>query len=186
MSDIEPEISFEEHYATTLRYQPHRDRHWRVTEDAPSYLRRMLSGPLPNWPPELLEEWLHRHADQMEDYVFLDFENLEFRLETWDLVRIPGREAFRDPGFCDSFQDVEVRAALNAHDWLAHYMLREGTWNTPIALFDNRNAQGAVQESGLKSPLHLLEGHRRLSFLQGLKRLGKARPQHQLWIARRL
>ena len=179
MSDSDPPITFEEIYPTTIPYQPHRDKDWRVNEELSSYVSRMKSGLLPNWPEELLTEWLHRHASNMEDYAFLGFENLQFRLDTWDLEQFPGREAFRDLGFSDSFQNVEVRAEQNEYDWLAHYMLREGTWNTPIVLFDNRNAG----QARLRTPFHLLEGHRRLSFLRGLKRLGKARPQHAVWLA---
>jgi hypothetical protein len=120
----------------------------------------------------------------MEDYAFLGFERFRFESEVWEVGQIPGREAFRDEGFCDDFQNVETRAALNKDDWLAHYMLREGTWNTPIVFLDNRGVDGSLQEMRLKSPYHLLEGHRRLSFLQGLKRLHKARPEHSLWIVR--
>lgn len=180
LSEAEPKITLEEVYPTTLRYHPGRDLHWRVIEDEASYIRRMRERPLANWPEELLKEWLYRHADQMEDYAFLGFENLRFSLETWNLDRIPAREVFREERFCDSFQDVEDRARDNPYDWLAHYMLKEGTWNTPIVLFENHSAR----EIGLKSPFHLLEGHRRLSFLQGLKRLSKARPDHQIWVAR--
>jgi len=182
MSNAEPELTLEEVYPTTLIYQPRRDEHWNRSEDVDAYVWRMKRGPLSNWPEELLREWLHRHADNMEDYAFLDFTKLRFTLETWPLERLPSREAFRDERFCDSFQNVEERAADNPNDWLAHYMLKEGTWNTPIVLFDNRYAGGAVGEPELKSPLHLLEGHRRLSFLQGLKRLNKAREQHQVWV----
>jgi hypothetical protein len=145
----------------------------------------MHAGPLPNWPVEPLKEWLYRHANNMEDYAFLGFEAFEFELTTWDVDRFPGREAFRDEGFCDSFQNVEERAAGNKYDWLAHYMLKEGTWNTPIILLDNRGVPGLLRETTLKTPYHLLEGHRRLSFLHGIKRLGKARPQHPVWIVRR-
>ena len=176
----ETDITIEEVYPRTLkRFQPQRDEHWRVREDEATYVTRMTSGILLHWPEELVKEWLYRHADNMEDYAFLGFENLRFRKEVWDIDRFPGSEAFRDGGFCQAFQDVEVRAKTNQYDWLAHYMLKEGTWNTPIVLFENLN--GRIKQ--LNAPLHLLEGHRRLSFLQGLKRLGKAKREHQVWIA---
>ncbi len=38
----------------------------------------------------------------------------------------------------------------------------------------------------LKSPFPLLEGHRRLSFLNGLRQRGKALPQHEVWLARKI
>jgi hypothetical protein len=185
MSDEEAAITLEEVYPTTLKYQPHRDEHWRVIEGESAYIERMRAGPLPNWPAEPLKEWLHRHPDNMEVYAFLGFEQCRFELATWGVSQIPGREAFRDERFCDDFQKVEVRGAVNEHDWLAHYMLKEGTWNTPIVLLDNRGLGGYPQETRLNAPYHLLEGHRRLSFLQGLKRLNKARLSHALWIVHR-
>lgn len=174
-------ITLTELYPTTLKYQPHRDVDWRVVEDESAYTERMRSGPLSNWPEEVLVEWLHRHASQMEDYSFLGFEYLQFEHATWPTSRIPGAAAFRDEGFCNNFQNVEERAAHNEHDWLAHYMLLEGTWNTPIILFDSSSGSYGTK---IKAPFHLLEGHRRLAFLQGLKRLGKAKPEHTIWLVR--
>lgn len=178
-------ITLEETYPNSLKYQPLRDEHWKVVEAEADYVERMRGGPLPTWPAEPLKEWLYRHAADMEDYAFLGFGGFEFELATWNIDNLPGREAFRDERFCDGFQDVEFRAAENPYDWLAHYMLRVGTWNTPILLLDNRPQDGLLYEPELKTPYHLLEGHRRLSFLQGLKRLGKASFQHSVWVVRR-
>jgi hypothetical protein len=174
-------VAFEQAYPNSLKYQPLRSEHWTAAEGEADYIARMVDGPLPNWPVEPLKEWLYRHASDMEDYAFLGFEGFEFELTTWDVGRLPGREAFRDERFCDSFQDVEDRAAANPHDWLAHYMLKAGTWNTPIILLDNRAQSGLLCQPELKTPYHLLEGHRRLSFVQGLKRLGRARAALKKW-----
>lgn len=176
-------MDLEEIYPMTLKYQPLRDEDWRVVEEPSDYIHRMRQT-LPNWPEELLEEWLYRHACCMEDYAFLNFEKFEFTLETWSLARIPGREAFKDESFCDSFQNIEERAQKNRHDWLAHYMLREGTWNTPIALLNNPGQYHFPTGEPLKYPYHLLEGHRRLSFLNSLRSLNKALLQHQVWIVK--
>jgi hypothetical protein len=169
-------------YPTTLKYQPHRDKDWHVVEGALAYAKRMRAGLLPNWPEEVLVEWLHRHCSHMEDYAFLGFEHLQFERVTWPTDLIPGAAAFRDEKFCSNFQNVEERAASNKRDWLAHYMLREGTWNTPIVLFDSSSDVDRPYGARIKTPLHLLEGHRRLAFLQGLKRLGLAKPEHTIWL----
>lgn len=164
------------------KYQPYRDAHGRVSEDPQVYALRMQISLLPNWPAEVLIEWLHRHADFIDTYAFLRFETFSFSRETWPLERIPDREAFADPGFCDSFSNIEERARYR-YDWLAQYMMREGTWNTPIILL--RNDQGRIRSHAglrLKRPYHLLEGHRRLSFLNGLRRLGTAQPRHDVWV----
>lgn len=184
IGEAEPQLSLQDIYPTTLQYQPYRDGHWKVVEDETDYIRRMRAGPLSNWPEEVLKEWLYRHANDAENYGYLGLPRFRFEAAMWDVNQIPGRDAFEDERFCDDFQNVEERASENKDDWLAHYMMREGTWNTPIVLLRNRKTGGSLEEAGLKSPYHLLEGHRRLSFLQGLKRLNIAKAQHSLWLVR--
>jgi hypothetical protein len=179
--EINPTL--EENYPTTLKYQPFRDEDWRVVEEQSDYIHRMRLT-LPNWPEELLQEWLYRHACCMERYAFLDFARFEFTQEVWTLACVPGLEAFNVEKFCDDFQNIEERAEKNTRDWLAHYMLRVGTWNTPIVLLDNSDQYHFPTGEPLKYPYHLLEGHRRLSFLNGLRNLNKALPQHIVWIAK--
>lgn len=164
------------------RFDPFRDDSDWVSEEANVYADRMQSTLLPHWPTEVLIEWFHRHARSLYRYAFLRFERFRFDRQTWQLDHIPNREAFDDESFCERFMDVESRAE-NPHDWLAHYMLRHGTWNTPIIMLDNpRGDFTCPGDRRLKSPFHLLEGHRRLSFLNGLRQIGKARLQHDVWI----
>lgn len=162
------------------KFAPYRDEHDRVSETPHNYALRIQSNFLPHWPRELLIEWLYRHNRSIDRYAFLRFENLYIRMEKWPLNNIPGREAFHDPNFCDNFCDIEQRAQLST-DWLANYMLTHGTWNTPIALLENPQSR-IIYPNGqpLQSPFHLLEGHRRLSFLNGLKQLGKANSEHSV------
>jgi len=158
-----------------------RNRYMNVAEECTNYVRRIHRSVLPNWPRELLMEWLYRHANSIEKYAFLDFESFQFELKTWNRDQLPGREAFDNEKFCDDFSGVAERAQLG--DWLAIYMGREGTWNTPIVLLDNRTKRHRLPDGGpLKSPYHLLEGHRRLSYLVGLKKMRKAALKHKVWL----
>src|SRR5688572_26708944 len=122
---------------TRGRYQPIRDRDGRVIEPVAEYVRRMRTTILPHWPEEILSEWLHRHADNHDDYAFLGFEAFVFAPETWPLQQLPGREAFADPHFYDSFSSTFADRAGAPEDWLARFMAQEGTWNTPIVLLSN-------------------------------------------------
>lgn len=166
--------SLDDIYPTTMQYQPHRDADWRVVESSSEYISRMQQGLLRHWPAEVIREWLHRL--KTEKCIVLH----DSQKYGGELTRIPGREAFRDESFCDRFQNMEVRAADGQHDWLAHYMLKEGAWNTPIVHLDNPGPVPIWRMKEIKTPYHLLESHRRLSFLQGLKRLGQARSVHLL------
>ncbi len=165
-------------------YVPLRDQDGRVVESPEDYAARMHIV-LPYFPGELLIEWLHRHAASSDDYCFLGYGDLRFTLEEWDLARIPGREAFKDGSFCDSFSSNFDQRAKNSFDWLARYMKKNGTWNTPVVLLGN--IEGVFlfpNRVPLRQPYHLIEGHRRLSFLVALRNCGGARKKHQLWIAR--
>lgn len=107
-----------------------------------------------------------------------------FQRETWSLDAIPGCKAFRDPRFCEDFSnDLPLRASearkMKTPDWLAEYMLRERTWNTPIVLLDTRVPPS---DPRLRRPWQLLEGHRRLSFLIYLRRVGRAQSEHSVWM----
>jgi len=168
-------------FPTTLAFQPLRDQDGEPCEDVDSYTHRMRNSVLKEWPEEVLREWLFRHADCMEDYAFLNFSRFHFRLETWTIDQLPGREAFASPQLCDEFQNVEKRAA-SRYDWLARFMMEHGTWNTPPILLDSIQLIVRKPNRPLRKPWHLLEGHRRLSFLQGLKRLELAQPDHVVWV----
>ena len=164
------------------KFAPIRDSSEWVTEDPMDYAKRMRCKYLPNWPVEVLIEWFHRHAGHIYDYAFLKFESFIFSKQEWPLDKIPSREAFADPKFCDDFSNVERRAE-NRNDWLARYMLEHGTWNTPIILLQVNKEIIAPSRLALNRPFHLLEGHRRLSFLNGMRKFKSVKSHHLVWVA---
>jgi hypothetical protein len=163
------------------QFDPIRDDYGRVCEPADVYAERMQAGLLSNWPTEVLVEWFHHHAGNIELYAPLKFERMQFRRETWPDERVPGREAFFDPTFCDDPSDVLSRAHAR-NDWLANYMAEHGTWNIPIVLLESETSLSIREDLQTRTPLHLLEGHKRLSYLEGLRELGRAASEHVLWI----
>ena len=166
-------------------YKPYQNEDGWVVEETAHYLARMQATVLPNWPAEVLNEWLYRHHNQIGDYAFLEFASFTFTREVWPLARIPGREAYADEGTFECFYNIEYRLQ-NPHDWLAHFMFHQGTWNTPVILLDNGAGLYAYPDGdALKQPNQLLEGHRRLAFLNDLCRLGKALPEHPCWVVRK-
>lgn len=168
-------------------YLPYLGRNERLEETAEEYARRMQSTVLPHWPEEPLREWLHRHFNHLETYAFLGYENLRFDRQTWGLNSIPGREAFRDPRFCDDFSRTFEARVQKGGDWLAEYMSEHRTWPTPVLLLENLDGNLTYPHGGkLNRPYHLLEGHRRLSFLTALRQSGRALPQHDVWLVRKM
>jgi hypothetical protein len=167
------------------QYTPEKNGDGRVIEDVKIYVARMHATLLPHFPEELLVEWLYRHHNCLYNYAFL-FESLRFERQSWKLEEIPGCEAFSDQKFCETFsRSFDVRAR-DPFDWLARYMNQKGTWNTPVVLLEN--VQGDIVAPAwvtLRRPYHLMEGHRRLSFLIALRNQGRALDEHTVWLARK-
>jgi len=145
-------------------------------EDFADYETR-VSKLLPTWPSEVLREWLY-HEEGEPTYAFLGFDRMAFSRHAWPLSRIPGREVFADPVFCDRFS----ASFADRDDWLAEYMREHGTWNTPPILLLNDADYCFPDGDPLRAPVHLLEGHRRLSFLNALRHARTAGPEHDVWI----
>ncbi len=163
------------------QFDPLRDTNGKVCEAADAYAARMQAGILSHWPAEVLKEWLHRHAHCIDLYAPLRFERMRFRPENWPDERIPGREAFLDPTFCDNFSDF-LDQAQNDNNWLAVYMATHGTWNTPIVLLESKVRISIGEDLLTRQPLHLLEGNKRLAFLEGLRDQGRQAAKHVVWI----
>lgn len=164
-----------------LQFDPIRGSSGWDIEEKEIYAKRMQEGLLPHWPTEVLIEWFHRHAGCINDYAFLEYGRFRFSKQEWEISEIPGKEAFADPGFYDSFIDIEERAK-SPYNWLAHDMLKHGTWNTPIVLLSADDEIVAPSRLPLNRPWHLLEGHKRLSYLNGLRNMGKANSTHCVWL----
>jgi len=169
--------------AVVASIEPVRDEAGHVTEAAEEYARRMRAGPLPGWPAEVLRDWLHPNAGFLNKYACLEFESFHFKLEEWPLSRVPGRDAFDFPEFCDVFAAGFEERVRDGRDWLAAHMLNAGTWNQPVILLRNPAGKHVLANGHpLKQPFHLLDGHRRVSFLVALRQLGKAKPRHKVWV----
>lgn len=164
-------------------FQPYKDDVGYIVESAEDYCQRMKQV-LPQWPDEVLREWLHRHADNISDYASLDFQTFSFELQGWSLESIPGREAFLEPGFCDSFSSrPNLTWRAEQGQWLAKYMIEHGTWNTPIVLLHHPKRIYQDKDGWLlQSPFHFLEGHKRLAYLNALRASGEAKAEHAVWL----
>jgi hypothetical protein len=172
-------------WPTVAQYLPYLDSSERSIESGKDYVRRMQTTVLPYWPEGPLLEWLYRHYQCIETYEFLGFDTFQFELQNWDLADIPVADAFADPKYFDSLTS-SFEHWVTKGEWLARYMSQNGTWNTPICLLENLNGELAYPWGDkLNQPYHLLEGHRRLSFLNALRSSGNALAKHEIWLIRK-
>ncbi len=166
------------------KFLPTANAHGNTAEAPEAYAERMKSTLLPNWPTELLIEWLHRYDHGMAKYCFLGFETLEFEKVTWKLRDVPGVEVYGDPRCFDDYRDIDHDASIRAN-WLPRYMKEHGTWKAAIILLKNDGEIVAPDGFGpLRSPFHLIEGRRRLSYLNTLRERGEAKGEHDVWLVK--
>ena len=128
-------------------------------EDYLAFARRHL----PNFPEEVLREWIVRHdfGCVFEPWAWLGIDSLSFTFQSWPLASI---RTIR--GNEDQNPDWFVNQA-DSDDWLPEEMRATGTWPTPIIVLNPENIALEIlrdRHQAVDSPI-LLEGHRRLSIL---------------------
>jgi hypothetical protein len=143
------------------------------------YIYRMKKL-LPCFPDDVLINWFYRHWMNVVDYYPLGFESLRFTLQTWKLDDIPGVEAMRDGSFFGNFD--YLLKSKTARDPVSSMMNNEGKWPCPVIFFQNTTNEVDYCGEPLKRPWHLLEGHRRLSYLITARERSIAALEHKVWV----
>jgi len=121
-----------------------------------------ISHLLPNFPEELLKQWLYDLGDD-SDYFDLVSPNMYFELVSWSPDRIyheiqPSKDGSLDGLNWLIFEPDEDYSDENR--WLGEFMKTNYTWPEPIiVLFNDINDEWG-------EPYHLLEGNRRLTILE--------------------
>jgi len=138
---------------------------------------------LANVPADVAEHWLHRHWGHSPFY-FLPLETMRFSQVQWSRRELDEVRFTERWGNTPNWHDALV-AAPEKHggNWLFRHMASAGTWPAPIIVLDN--AWGLVDPM-FASPLPrlvLVEGHRRLEYIRAFFTMGKAMPQHSVWLA---
>ncbi len=139
---------------------------------------------LPNWPDDPLEHWLYRHYSYMiGPYGWLGFDTLHFSHGIWSSMRVYNEVGSDGLNSIDGMGIQVYSNADSERTWLQNYMLREGTWPTPIIVL--RNTTGMVSPRGeiYGTPFHLLEGHLRLGYFRNIFRRDRQslKDLHEIW-----
>ncbi len=132
-----------------------------------------ISKHIPNIPKNVAEHWIYRHYGH-SPYEHFPIDQLSFELQSWPIEQL----------YCVSFGDSwgtinEDFSPEYCKDPLFRIMLDKGTWPHPIIVLNNHNGIKNSCEKPL-SRLHLIEGHRRLTYLRHIK--STAKPIHDVWV----
>ena len=143
---------------------------------------------LPNFPDEVLGDWLHRHwHDAVSDYGWLGFEGLNFERQEWkasDLLSkvesFMGEDLDRIRHWIPFYTDSNYAEG----DWLIARMKAAKTWPGSILVLDNNQCLSLPNGLGLGAPYHLVEGHHRLGFLHAMVETGEVSlgSKHGVWL----
>lgn len=140
---------------------------------------------LPNFPGEVLLEWLGRHGyDQMKRWAHLNLKKLEFERVEWTRDQVAALQAMPgSEGYMTVAKGSQGASALERQaDWVGQQVATTGTWPHPIVVFESTAAhkgpQGAVPKGFI-----LVEGHRRVAALLNAPE-PRLKPNHVAWVAR--
>lgn len=139
-----------------------------------------------NFPDDVIEQWPYRDfAAFLSSWEIIDYEKLKFSLVKLDNEQIM---QIKVAGMNDDdlikwgrFQMYETEAS----NYLKEYMKKEKKAPVPIIVLDtlNSNISG---DYNFGKPYHLLEGHRRLSFLKTFISDGESKmyDKQTVWLAK--
>lgn len=154
-----------------------------MEESSEEYFERVFQQ-LPNFPPEVVSQWLFHHFDSvMHRYSWLDFHSLAFTLRTWSTGDILAKVTAWNETAVESWKKALLTNQSFQSSRLGRYMISEGTWPVPPIIFNNT--------TGIKMPdgseiaeWELIEGHHRLAYLRALNISDEwdVSTEHTLWI----
>ena len=172
-------LSGTERICLTLR----EDEHGQPLESKTAYCNRVLSA-LPNFPPEVIQQWFFEHSDTLINNGWLNFRALQFQRYTLTTEQID------QPCFNEN---IFVARILRRHELsddertirLIDFVAKNGTWPVPPVILWHPDAivntdWGAV----CATPFHLLEGHHRIATLLMCLRFPTTIREHHVWLAR--
>jgi hypothetical protein len=153
------------------------------------YLRRWPAE-LKAFPANLIETWVYRHWDQFRDE-WMPQRALEWKYESRffsndEVMKIA--HFANELSIMDYWGDQLFSCRIRRETWLAAFMLRHGTTPEPILVLDADTKvrhHKAFEGEVILKPFHIIEGHKRLSYLRGMIRHNHPllKKQHVIWYA---
>ena len=147
--------------------------------------RERVHGVLPQFPEEVLEQWVYRHwKGVLCNWGWLDFQAMSFTKERWSTDDIINQIKTPHDDVVSKFSS-RMNNPLFQRSWLVQNMQDNGTWPVaPIVLQYERDLY-ATNGRILKAPFNLLEGHHRLGYLKSIaENDGYLQDHHNIWLVR--
>lgn len=155
-------------------------------ESIDSYIARWPKQ-FSNIPPCVIENWIHRHNPQfINDWPALNPSSWRFNLREMSSSQIMAIQHLDGELEHWDYIGNKFLETKDENQYLARYMAKHGTFPCPIIVAVN--AQGVLHPKSrpgefMKTPMQLIEGHRRLGFLREMIRRNwpYLTPFHKVW-----
>ena len=152
-----------------------------VVEERSVHCRR-VSRLLPNFPEDVLGQWIYEHWGDVGRYDWLNFPTLKFTAMSWstDQIRLSGVAIH--PFVQLHLRHFESGQGGKRTKRIAQYIRQHGTWPAPPLFIENRTGIIQYPDGGsFCEPFHLIEGQHRVGVLLSLANEGKLTSNHAIW-----
>ncbi|MBV2089970.1 MAG: hypothetical protein KUF72_03710 [Candidatus Thiodiazotropha sp. (ex Ctena orbiculata)] len=145
-----------------------------------------LRKALPNFPECVLEQWIYRHFNQIDDYWWLGLDGLSFKKEIWsnqEILKKIGSNMLDTQDYWGDQLLIE-KEPIRLTTWLAKFFAKNRTWPKLIIILHNEHELKRPNGLELYRPYHLLEGHMRLAYMRGYIRhsIPQTPQTHEVWV----
>jgi len=157
------------------------DDQYLETED--DYCDR-IKNLLPNFPKDILSQWLYEHCGDIEKFAWLDFTKLKFKKKLWGIEELIDFNIENYEIVKHYLEHIKRKTKTPRFDSLTSYIRKNGTWPTaPIFLENCTNQHFYPNGLACHVPIHPLEGHHRLAVLLSYKKEKFIKQKHEIWIS---
>jgi len=168
---------------TENRFRPFLTPTELLVESVADYCARM-TGLLPRFPPQVLEQWFYEHWASIDHYAWLDFERLSFEKQTWSSIEVMRSGIRNNASIQVDHRHFEDGVRNPNIDRMADFFVSNGTWPVPPIFLSNLGGEIARPDGWrLTVPFHLLEGSHRAGLFWSFFERHALADEHLVWVA---
>jgi hypothetical protein len=169
------------HSTAFTEYLPYVNDAGEVVEDRNAHYRR-VSCLLPNFPEDVLGQWIYEHWSDVGRFDWLNFPSLKFTADSWTTEQVKKSGAARHEFVQMHRKHFESGDGGRRTERIAKYMRQHGTWPLPPLMVQNESGVLGFPGGGwFCSPYHPIEGQHRLGVFMSLATSGKLGSHHAVW-----
>ena len=163
-------------------YEPKVNNIGEHIESPDEYFLR-IKNILPNFPKEVLIQWLYEHWNDIDNFAWLGFEKLNFESVEWSVSELLA-SGIEDHEVIETYKYNFVNGSYSDRiKSLSSYFQKYGTWLiAPLLLKNQDNNISYPNGFACNSPYHPIEGHHRFAIFFANKKSELLQKEHKIWL----